>query len=150
MRALLAACAAALIPLSTASYGPPAHALPGRAYESVAVDVTNDERTDHGLRRLRHDACLSRMAERHARRMAARQHVFHQDLDKVARLCGLSRTGENVAYGFASGRTVVTRGWMRSPAHRAAILTGPYRFVGVGAARSDGGHWYAAQLLGRR
>jgi uncharacterized protein YkwD len=57
--------------------------------------------------------------------------------------------GENVAYGYTSGREVV-QGWMHSPGHRANILNRGFRVVAVAAAESDSGRWYAAQVFGRR
>ncbi len=45
--------------------------------------------------------------------MAAQRRMYHQDLEPILRRCGMSMVGENVAYGFTSGRAVV-RGWMDS------------------------------------
>lgn len=148
LRALTVAFVATLFALSTTLHGLPAHALAAHSYELQAVEVTNDHRDEHGLRRLRTDECLARFANRHAARMAQQQRLFHQDPSPVLRHCELSRVGENVAYGYSNGRTVVS-GWMRSPGHRANILAPPFRLVAVGAVQSDTGRWYTAQVLGR-
>lgn len=120
------------------------------AYESQAVETTNTQRTRRDLRSLRTDRCLSRFADRQATRMANRNHLFHQDLSAVLRGCGLRRVGENVAYGYDSGRSVVADGWMKSAGHRRNILTRGFRFVAVGAAQDASGRWYTAQVLGSR
>lgn len=150
LRALIAALVATLAALSTALPVLPAQAGAAPDYERQAVDATNVHRVDHDLRRLRPDDCLARFADRQAARMAQQQRIFHQDLSPVLRRCDLSRVGENVAHGFSNGRTVVSRGWMRSSGHRDNILTRPFRLVSVGAARSESGRWYTVQVLGRR
>jgi uncharacterized protein YkwD len=119
-------------------------------YASAAVKATNQARVNHDRRKLRTSDCLRRFAVRQAKRMAAQEAMFHQDLGPVLRECGLRVAGENVAYGYPTGRAVVRRGWMRSPGHRANILNREYRLVAVGARRSDDGVWFSAQVFGRR
>jgi uncharacterized protein YkwD len=58
--------------------------------------------------------------------------------------------GENVAYGYPNGRSVVNDGWMRSPGHRANILNPDFRLMGIGARKGHDGRWYVAQVLGRK
>lgn len=119
-------------------------------YENQAVNSTNNQRARRHLRTLRTDACLTRFANRQAVRMATQHRIYHQDLGPVLRKCGLRRVGENVAVGYASGKSVVNDGWMHSPGHRHNILTRPFRVVAVGAAQDDHGRWYTAQVLGHR
>jgi uncharacterized protein YkwD len=125
-------------------------ATPESTYAAAAVKATNKARLDHDRRKLRTSDCLRRFAVRQARRMAAREAMFHQDLRPVLRECGLRAAGENVAYGYPTGRAVVRRGWMRSPGHRANILNREFRLVAVGARRSDDDVWFSAQVFGRR
>ena len=127
-----------------------AHAAPAADYGKAAQKATNARRAGHDLRTLRPDACLKRMAARHAARLAREEALYHQDLSVVMRRCDLRAAGENVAYGYPTGRAVVNRGWMRSPGHRANILEPRYRRGVVAARRSDDGTWYAVQLFGRR
>ncbi len=82
--------------------------------------------------------------------MARQDRMFHQDLRPILRQCGLSTVGENVAYGYRSGRSVVNDGWMHSEGHRRNILNRDFRLMGIGARKSDDGTWYAAQVFGRR
>jgi uncharacterized protein YkwD len=119
-------------------------------YGTAAVKATNAARRAHDRHRLRADACLQRFAVRQARRMAAQRRMFHQDIMRPMRTCGLSMVGENVAYGYPTGRAVVRRGWMKSPLHRANILRPSFRLVAVAARQGSDGRWYASQVFGRR
>lgn len=118
-------------------------------YQDQARSVTNAKRVDHDMSRLRKKPCVQKAARRQARRMANQERMFHQDLGKVLDRCNLHGVGENVAYGYTTGRAAV-RGWMGSPGHRANILEPGYRLMGLAARRGDDGRWYAAQVFGRR
>ena len=130
----------------------PAEASASRAttYAETAFRATNAQRADQGLAQLREAACLTRMAEQWARRLARTGSLVHQDLQPVLSRCGLSMVGENIAMGYSSGRAVVNRGWMRSDGHRANILRREYRLMGIGAARDANGRWWSSQVFGRR
>ena len=82
--------------------------------------------------------------------MANAEEMYHQDLGPILETCHLVSVGENVAYGYATGRSVVNQGWMRSEGHRANILNRGFKLVAVAARRDDDGTWYAAQVFGRR
>jgi uncharacterized protein YkwD len=118
-------------------------------YQNQARAVTNDKRAAHDLVKLRPGRCVQRFARRHARRMADRERMYHQDLGPILNRCNLSRVGENVAFGYPTGRRVV-RAWMSSPGHRANILEPRYRLLGLAMRRSDNGTPYAVQVFGRR
>ena len=69
------------------------------------------------------------------------------------------RAGENIYYGSGlySSPLAVVRAWMKSPAHRAVILTKAFRDVGVGAVKTssgfrgiDGTVWFFTLDVGRR
>jgi uncharacterized protein YkwD len=140
-----------LLPVGLVSLGASADAAtPAARYSRAAVKATNAARHAHDLRRLRTDACLQRYAARQAGRMASQRRMYHQDLGVPMRACGLSMAGENVAYGYRTGRGVVRNGWMRSPGHRANILQPRYRILAVSARKGGDGRWYACQLFGRR
>jgi uncharacterized protein YkwD len=119
-------------------------------YAHQAFTATNVNRTHNGLRVLAPNDCLKHAAVRQAKLMAQREQMFHQDLNRVMRDCGLSSAGENVAYGFPSGRSVVNDGWMNSEGHRANILNPQFRLMGIGARKGHDGRWYVAQVFGRR
>ncbi|MGH3348341.1 MAG: CAP domain-containing protein [Nocardioides sp.] len=135
--------------LTTLLPATPVEAQTVQRYQNQARVVTNDKREAHDLVKLRSGKCVQRFARRQARRMANRDRMFHQDLGRVLNRCNLSRVGENVAYGYPTGRRVV-RAWMRSEGHRANILDRRYRLLGMAMRRSDDGTPYAAQVFGRR
>lgn len=118
-------------------------------YQRQARKVTNRQRVDHDLRRLKRTRCVQKYARRQARRMARRDRMFHQDLGVVLKRCDLRGVAENVAYGYPTGRLVV-RAWMLSPGHRANLLNPHYRLLGLAVRRSEDGTPYAAQVFGRR
>lgn len=120
------------------------------AYGSTAFDATNDQRVKRERRALRANACLRKYAVRQARRMANREEIWHQDLQRVLADCNMRRVGENVAAGFPSGRTVVNDGWMESRSHRVNLLERRFRLMKVAARKGDDGRWYAAQVFGKR
>ena len=130
--------------------GPAAQASPADTYGHAARRATNAVRHAHGLPRLHADRCLERYAAAQARRMARQGRMFHQDIRVALRRCHLREIGENVAYGYPSGRAVVRQGWMRSAPHRANILHRSYRLLAVEARKGADGRWYASQLFGRR
>jgi uncharacterized protein YkwD len=154
LAALLALLAllAALVPgaAGTASGAPHARGqTPAAIYQAAAFAATNVQRVAHGRVPVAGAGCLQRLAVWQAARMARQGEMFHQDLGPVLHQCGLSRAGENVAYGFSTGRSVVTDGWMHSSGHRANILERRYRLMGIGARKADG-VWYVSQVFGRR
>lgn len=150
MRTFTVALAATISALSTTVQAAPAQASAGPEYELQAVTATNFHRTLSGLLPLRPSSCLGRFAQRHAQRMADQRRIFHQDLGPILRRCDLTSVGENVAYGYSDGRSVVSDGWMRSAGHRQNILTSRFRLVSVRAVQAGNGRWYTAQVMGAR
>jgi len=151
MRRVLVLLASVAVLLGTA--GSPAEAKDANTeqeYARQAFTATNANRTDHGIRSLDANDCVKRAAVRQARLMAQQEQMFHQDLNRVLKDCGLDAAGENVAYGFPGGRSVVNDGWMKSAGHRANILNPRFRLMGIGARKGHDGRWYVAQVFGRR
>lgn len=143
-------------PLAGTALGPapagavqPAGLTAGR-YQNQALQATNRVRHHHERAGFRTQDCVQRFAERQARRMARQDRMFHQELRPVLERCGLTTVGENVAYGYPNGRSVVNQGWMRSEGHRENILNRQFRLMGMGARQSADGTWYAAQVFGGR
>lgn len=127
----------------------PAQAQSQDDYQHQARVMTNSKRDAHDRAKLGQNACVQKFARRQARRMANKDLMFHQDLGAVLNQCNLSSVGENVAYGYSTGRAAV-KAWMKSPGHRANILSPGYRLLGMAVRRSDDGTPYAAQVFGRR
>ncbi len=113
------------------------------ATEAAFARSTNRIRAAHGLRALRTDPVLTRLARAHARDMAARQRLCHTDLSRsVRRWVWL---GQNVGYG---GSVETLQGaFMRSPPHRANLLYRGANRIGVGTWRDRHGTlWVAVDL----
>lgn len=105
----------------------------------------NRARARHRLPPLRIDPKLRRAATAHSRAMVRHRFFAHGSVQtRIARTgyFASSRTwayGEVIAFGChrdGSAKRIFRR-WMRSSGHRAAILTGRYRELGVGIARRD-------------
>jgi uncharacterized protein YkwD len=128
-----------------------ASGMPAKAAERSVMRTTvcllNGERASRGLRPLRLNGRLSRAARRHARDMARRKYFSHDSLsgasfvDRIRRagyLRGVKRwtVGENLAWGSGERATPrsILASWMESPPHRANILDGSFRELGVGLA----------------
>jgi len=131
------------------TFAQPATSTVSDRYEADVLAATNAERTSRSLTRLTSDACVDRYAETHAAKLAAERKLYHQDLQPILSACGLNTVGENVAYGYPDGQSV-TDAWMNSSGHRANIPNPRFRLLGVGAAQSDQGVWYAVQVFGAR
>ena len=141
---------ATLLPASLLTSPAVSAPTPEATYASQARKATNAERTSRHLARLSKSTCLQRFAVAQAARLAAaRDHSLpHQPLGPILRACDLRAVGENLAYGYPDGNAVV-RGWMNSPGHRANILNGGYRQMGLAARKGGDNLWYVAQVFGR-
>jgi uncharacterized protein YkwD len=113
-----------------------------RRSQLVTLCLINRERARHGLRGLRLDPRLSAASLGHSRNMV--RHRFFEHGNFVARIINARyvrpRTAwslaENIAWGSGSLGTPgqIVRAWMNSPGHRANILNGRFRDIGVGIA----------------
>lgn len=116
-----------------------------RRLRAAALCLVNRRRAEHGVRRLRRESRLERAAGRHAADMRRRGYFAHTGPGGptlLARLQGAGWAGvawgEVLAFGCGGGgspRSVV-RMWMRSPGHRAIMLSPAYRRAGIGIAPS--------------
>jgi uncharacterized protein YkwD len=143
---LLAASPAAAEQACTAGNATPAVASKREIVRATLCEL-NRERAHYGLRKLKLNRKLSRAARRHARDMAKRNYFSHETLgggnfvDRIRRegyLRGAHEwmVGENLAWGSRgySRPSVIMRMWMKSPGHRANILNGSFREIGIGLA----------------
>jgi len=80
----------------------------------------------------------------------ARTHDFeHQSLAPFFRRCdGISTAGENIAYGYETPHALVSA-WMRSPGHRANILSSSYTQVGIGVVVDSKGILWVSEIFRR-
>jgi uncharacterized protein YkwD len=179
--ALIAACAALLagtlaVPASAGAAAAckgakkvPSHGQTKQARRATLC-LLNRERAARGLRPLRSNRKLRVAALRHSASMARHNFFDHTSptgTTMSSRIKGTGYTrrarswsiGENIAWGsggYATPRQIV-RSWMRSPGHRANILNGGFREIGIGVAvgtpmrvaASSGGATYTTDF-GRR
>ncbi|MFG3720626.1 CAP domain-containing protein [Streptomyces massasporeus] len=121
---------------------------------AAVIDLTNRERTRHGLPPLSADPLLTAAAQAHSADMVARAFYAHtapdggQPWDRAAAAGSTRRSiGENIACGQRSPADVV-EGWMNSPGHRANILKPGFTHIGVGFAGGGRAGMYWTQLFG--
>lgn len=115
---------------------PPPVAIAAQTGAEVAlVRQINRVRRQHGLRALRVNERLARVARRHSSTMLRLNLLTHAPT-LTARLTGKrARYGETLAWmpeGGPAGARVIVQLWLRSPGHRAVVLDGRLRRVGVG------------------
>lgn len=107
----------------------------GGAPTGRMVATVNNVRADHGLRPLRPAPRLARSAGRYARWMLRTDYFGH--LSRIRASSRFRVLGETLAWH--TGRRVrvraTVRSWLRSPPHRALILSGSFRWIGAGHAR---------------
>jgi uncharacterized protein YkwD len=127
-----------LVGVITAATGCNARELSGRSQGLI-----NNERTKRGLAELAWDQNAADKAQAWAEKLAASRSLSHSRLtDGIAG--DWTVLGENV--GFARSVDDTHVGFMKSPKHREAILSGAYRSVGVGVA-TNGGLVYVVQVF---
>jgi uncharacterized protein YkwD len=118
-----------------------------RKARRATLCLLNRARARAGLRPLRLNRRLSRVAGRHSRTMVRRSYFSHASpngsspFDRIlrsgyARNASSWRLAENIGWGSAakSRPAALVRMWMHSPGHRANILSPTYREIGIGIA----------------
>jgi uncharacterized protein YkwD len=147
----LIAALALLLPAPAAGACKNAGAAPESAAKRVLVRATlcllNAQRARRGLGAVRLNDDLSTAARGHSRAMVSKRFFSHTSPDGTTFLDRIKATGylsgarswnvgENIAYGSGSLSTprAISRAWMKSPGHRANILSSAFRSIGVGIA----------------
>lgn len=116
------------------------------SYEQQVVDLVNKIRVQNGLKELKHNWELSRVARYKSQDMRDNRYFSHTSPVygspfNMIKNFGISyRTaGENIAKGYTSPEAVVN-GWMNSTGHRENILNASFTQIGVGYV-ADGRYW---------
>ena len=116
------------------------------AYELEVVRLINEIRAQYGLSELKVNTELSRVARIKSQDMHDKGYFSHNSptygspFDMMKQFGIKYRTaGENIAMGYRNPQSVVN-GWMNSPGHRANILNGSFREIGMGYIAS-GNYW---------
>lgn len=105
------------------------------------LEEHNRERVQRGIEPLSMDESLCEYAQVHAEKMAERGLLVHSSMSRLAAAAGNGNVAENIAWGQDSEEEVC-RSWMRSPGHRANILSKRYKKVGFGVKEDERGRKY--------
>lgn len=123
-------------------------------FEQQVVKLTNQERTQRGLSKLKVDKELSNMAGAKAKDMKDNGYFDHNSptygspFDMMDQF-GISYTSaaENIAAGQSTPQEVVD-GWMNSSGHRANILNENYTYIGIGHVEGgSSGHYWVQEFI---
>jgi len=121
------------------------------AFQKKVVELVNKERAKAGLKALKMNSELSKVATLKSQDMAKNNYFDHNSptygspFDMMKRFGITYRTaGENIAMGQTSPEQVMN-GWMNSPGHRANILKASFTQIGVGVAKNSAGRLYWTQ-----
>ena len=119
------------------------------ALESQVLGQVNAIRARRGLRQLRISAGLSAAAAQHSREMAEDGYFAHESANggafwrRIQRFYGMGRyhswqVGENLLWSSPDvDAAAALRMWLASPEHRANLLNGKWREIGVSAVHVE-------------
>ncbi len=121
------------------------------AFQKKVVELVNAERAKAGLKPLKMNTELSKVATLKSQDMAKNNYFDHNSptygspFDMMKKYGISYRTaGENIAMGQTTPEQVMN-GWMNSPGHRANILKSSFTEIGVGIAKNSSGRLYWTQ-----
>jgi uncharacterized protein YkwD len=136
----------------------PEAAQPGTVDAEAAASLISQYRVDRGLKPLKLDPTLMKLAAEHAQRMAAMDRMSHTlpgEGSFSQRMAGggfqASMAAENVAAGQKT-LAQVFEAWRKSPGHNANMLLPNISLMGIALAIQPGGryHTYWSLELGER
>jgi uncharacterized protein YkwD len=132
----LVLCALSMLLVSSFSGAAPAAQAGGPRIDSgerAVIRAINRARASHGLRRLRAGSRLARAADAHSRNMLRSDFFAHGSFaQRVRRYVRYRNIGETLAMTSRCSARLVVRMWLNSSSHRAVLLSGRFRRVGVG------------------
>lgn len=122
-------------------------------FEQEVIELTNVERSNHGLAPLEADVELSNVARDKSKDMQSRNYFDHTSPTygspfDMMRSYGISyqAAGENIARGQQTPEEVVNA-WMNSQGHRENILNGDFTHIGVGFVEQ--GNYWTQMFIGK-
>jgi len=141
----LAVAVFVLVPAANAAAcaGADSASAAGAQYSEAVRCLLNAQRAQAGLAPLAADRRLARAARRYSQAMVRQRFFDHvspqgSTLDRRVRAAGYSErtVGETIGWGAGTlaGPAAIVQGWMSSPPHRAIIMDGRFRDVGLGVA----------------
>ena len=128
------------IPLVSVLAAPAAQAAGARVDrgERAVVRAINAARANHGLARVSSHRRLARAADVHTRNMLAGDFFAHGAFSqRVRRYVSFRSIGETLAMSSRCSARRFVRMWLNSPGHRAILLSGTYRRVGIGRRKGS-------------
>lgn len=121
------------------------------AYDTIAL--LNKERANAGLKAVKEDPVLSKIAQLKAEDMVKNDYFDHVSPTygkpwEMAVHFGYptNQVGENIALGYVAPKEVMVA-WMDSPGHKANVLRAPYTVIGVGYAKDEDGIPYWVHMF---
>ena len=115
------------------------------------LDLTNRHRNSIGLDNLKRSRAADLLAKEHTNYMIGQGIISHDNfmirMESLNIEVNAKAVGENVAYGYATGETVMD-GWLNSSGHKANI-EGDYTHIGIAAIKGEEGGYYYMQLFYR-
>jgi uncharacterized protein YkwD len=155
LAAIALSCLAFALPASASATAAPcanADLMPtasnGPQVRAATLCLINRERTERGLRALRHDGQLRKVAQSYSSQMVRHgffDHVSPDGSTLRSRITGRTTylrsaaswsLGENLYWGSGERATPAESvdGWMHSPGHRRNMLDRHFRDIGIGIA----------------
>ena len=148
-------CAGALVLGAAGCYAPapaPAGNCGMDSISSQEVAWVNADRAGAGLPGLSASGQLTCLAQSWSAHLASTNSFYHQNLGAVLNspaYAGFNTLGENILQGPAGiNAGSMNYAWMNSPEHRANILSGAYRWIGIGVAYANGEVWATEEFGG--
>nr|WP_201741299.1 SafA/ExsA family spore coat assembly protein [Pradoshia eiseniae] len=124
-----------------------------KEYEQEVIRLVNVERSKQGLKELKYDWELARVARYKSEDMRDNNYFSHNSpvygspFDMMKNFgINYKAAGENIAKGQSTPEQVV-KAWMNSSGHRANILSTKFTHIGVGYAKN--GHIWTQQFISK-
>ena len=117
----------------------PAEAAKPRSTSAAVIRQINAARAQHGLPALRSNRALADRADAQAAEILATGNFSHASragslATRLRPVLGSDRTyGETIAFMPSTAPGALVRAWLRSPPHRAVLLSREFRHIGIGA-----------------
>jgi uncharacterized YkwD family protein/spore coat assembly protein SafA len=133
--------------------------IPSNHYQSIeqqVVNLVNAERAKAGLKPLKADWELARVARFKSEDMRDNRYFDHNSPIygtpfQMMKSFGINyrSAGENIAAGQTTAESVM-QAWMNSPGHKKNILSPSFTHIGVGYAKGGSyGHYWTQQFMSK-